>query len=337
MSAETDKIAVVGAGSWGTALAIQLARNEHEVKLWGHQPNHLAEIEAARENQQYLPGIALPPSLTTEANLATAIAGSAMVLVVVPSSVFRPVLQQLKPHLADNTPLAWATKGVEKGSHKLLHQVVEEEFGADYPKALLSGPTFATEVARGLPTAITIASDNSEVAHTVAELFHSKTFRCYTSSDLPGVQIGGTTKNILAIAAGIADGLGFGANTRAAVMTRGLHEQMKLGTRLGGQQETFMGLSGLGDLVLTCTDDQSRNRRMGLAVGNGATIEQALESIGQVVEGLDAARDVSQMARELGIEMPITEQVAQVLHHGKAPKEAVRDLLQRDRKPEQLT
>ncbi len=333
----TEKIAVLGAGSWGSALAIQLARNGHKVKLWGHLPSHLAAIESARENQQYLPDIPLPATLTTEADLSAAVSSACMVLVVVPSSVFRSVLQQLKPFLDDETTLAWATKGVEKESHKLLHQVIEEEFGSDHPKALLSGPTFATEVARGLPTAITVASDNSTVAHAVADLFHSETFRCYTSSDLPGVQIGGTTKNILAIAAGIADGLGFGANTRAALMTRGLHEQMKLGTRLGGQQETFMGLSGLGDLVLTCTDDQSRNRRMGLAVGTGSTIDEALESIGQVVEGLDAARDVSQMAQELGIEMPITEQVAQVLHHGKPPKEAVRTLLRRNRKPEQLT
>ncbi len=334
MTAAAQKIAVLGAGSWGTALAIQLARNGHQVQLWGHLPDHLAEIEQARENHHYLPGITLPSTLTTEADLQQAAADTVMVLVVVPSSVFRAVLQQLKPHLPDTAILAWATKGVEKESHKLLHQVVEEEFGADHPKALLSGPTFATEVAQGLPTAITIASNDTEVAHNVADLFHSETFRCYTSSDLPGVQIGGTTKNILAIAAGIADGLGFGANTRAALMTRGLHEQMRLGIRLGGQQETFMGLSGLGDLVLTCTDNQSRNRRMGLAVGAGSTIEQALKEIGQVVEGLDAARDVSQMADDLGIEMPITEQVAQVLHQGKDPKVAVRDLLQRDRKSE---
>ncbi len=334
MPATAPKIAVVGAGSWGTALAIQLARNGHQVKLWGHLPDHLAEIERARENRRYLPGAPLPDSLTTEANLQHALAEAVMVLVVVPSSVFRSVLQQLKPYLCDSTLLAWATKGVEKGSHKLLHQVVEEELGAAHPKALLSGPTFAREVAQGLPTAITIASERREVAHAVAELFHSETFRCYTSSDLPGVQIGGTTKNILAIAAGIADGLGFGANTRAALMTRGLHEQMRLGIRLGGEQETFMGLSGLGDLVLTCTDNQSRNRRMGLAVGSGQSIEEALEAIGQVVEGLDAARDVSQMARDLGIEMPITEQVAQVLHQQKSPHEAVRDLLQRERKAE---
>lgn len=334
MPSNSHKIAVLGAGSWGTALAIQLGRNGHQVKLWGHRPDHLAEIQQQRENIRYLPGAALPDSLTTEANLQQALSGAMMVLVAVPSSAFRTMLQQLKPFLDDHALLSWATKGVEQESHKLLHQVVEEELGVEHPKAMLSGPSFAREVAQGLPTAITVASDSETAAHTVAELFHSETFRCYTSADLPGVEIGGTTKNILAIAAGIADGLGFGANTRAALMTRGLHEQMKLGIRMGGQQETFMGLSGLGDLVLTSTDDQSRNRRMGLAIGSGASIEQAQDAIGQVVEGLDAARDVNQMAHNLGIEMPITEQVALVLHHGKSPKEAVRDLLRRDRKSE---
>ncbi len=334
MPTAAEPIAVLGAGSWGTALAIQLGRNGHTIHLWGHQPDHLAELAQARENRSYLPGTELPTSVHIEPNLQQAVSAATMVLIAVPSSAFRSLLQQLKPALSDTTLLTWATKGVEKQSHKLLHQVVEDELGSTHPKALLSGPTFATEVARGLPTAITVASDNQAVAHAVAERFHSETFRCYTSNDLPGVQIGGTTKNILAIAAGIADGLGFGANTRAALMTRGLHEQMKLGTRLGGQPETFMGLSGLGDLVLTCTDNQSRNRRMGLAVGSGTSVEQALTDIGQVVEGLDAARDVSQMAHSLDIEMPITEQVNQVLHHGKSPKEAVRDLLQRDRKAE---
>ncbi len=335
MGSNPQKVAVLGAGSWGTALAIQLSRNGHNVLLWGHRPEHLQEIAQQRVNERYLPDVELPDNLITETDLQRAVVECEMVLVVVPSGAFRAMLQQLKPHIQAECTLAWATKGVEQSSHKLLHQVVEEELGTTHPKALLSGPTFAKEVAKGLPTAITIASDQSDTAHRVADLFHSETFRCYTSTDLQGVEIGGTTKNILAIAAGIADGLGFGANTRAALMTRGLHEQMKLGIRLGGQQETFMGLSGLGDLVLTCTDDQSRNRRMGLAIGSGSSIEQALEEIGQVVEGIEAARDVSEMAHELGIEMPITEQVALVLHQNKSPRDAVRDLLQRDRKSEQ--
>lgn len=334
MSNLQQQVTVLGAGSWGTALAIQLARNGLPVTLWGHRAEHLQQIQQQRENQQYLPGIGLPNNLGIEPALDAAVSDAEMVLIAVPSQPFRETLQSIHPSLSKGTTITWATKGVEKGTLKPLHQVVEEELGMERPKALLSGPTFAREVAKGLPTAVTIAAEDSETAQAVASLFHSETFRCYTSSDIQGVEIGGATKNILAIAAGIADGLGFGANTRAALMTRGLHELMKLGRALGGQQETFMGLSGLGDLVLTCTDDQSRNRRMGLAVGSGATIENAQHSIGQVVEGVDAARDVYQLAQQLGIEMPITEQVMEVLHKQKDPQEAVRSLLQRDRKSE---
>ena len=309
-----QQVTVLGAGSWGTALAIQLARNEHQVTLWGHRKEHLQQIRERRENQQYLPGISLPENLHIESALDASVSRADMVLIAVPSQPFRSTLQSIQPFLSQETTITWATKGVEKGSLKPLHQVIEEELGENHPKALLSGPTFAREVAKGLPTAVTIAAESSKTAQSVASLFHSETFRCYTSSDIQGVEIGGATKNILAIAAGIADGLGFGANTRAALMTRGLHELMKLGTALGGQQETFMGLSGLGDLILTCTDDQSRNRRMGLAMGSGATVESAQHSIGQVVEGVDAARDVYQLAQQMGIEMPITEQVMEVLH-----------------------
>ncbi len=336
MTDVTNKVTVLGAGSWGTALAMQLCRNGHAVTLWGHRKEHLDAIAKDRVNHHYLPGIELPDSLTIESEIGTAIADAKMVLVVVPSSVFRAVLQQLKPYFDSSMLLAWATKGIEHTSGKLLHQVVTEELGPDVGMALLSGPTFANEVARDLPTAITVASDQEETAHAVAEMFHCETFRCYTSVDLPGVEIGGTVKNVLAIAAGIADGLGYGANTRAALLTRGLHEQIKLGTYLGGQTTTFMGLSGLGDLVLTCTDDQSRNRRFGLAVGRGIPAQQALEQIGQVVEGVAAADDVHQLARRSAIEMPITEQVAMVLHHDKSPRDAVHDLLQRERKAELL-
>lgn len=329
-----SSVAVIGAGSWGTALALQLARTGQQVSLWGHLPEHIDQLLKDGENQHYLPGATFPENLTPTSDLAAALSQTTLVLVVVPSSVFRETLETIKPLLPPSATLAWATKGVEQSSHKLLHQVIEEVLGEKHPKAMLSGPSFAREVADGLPTAITVASDQDATAHQVAEQFHSETFRCYTSSDLVGVQIGGTTKNIFAIAAGIADGLGFGANTRAALMTRGLREQMRLGLSLGGQQETFMGLSGLGDLVLTCTDDQSRNRRFGLAIGAGTSFDQAIQKIGQVVEGFDAARDVAALAHQLGIEMPITTQVAEVLHHGKDPRDAVRTLLQRDRKSE---
>ena len=333
----SKRVAVLGAGSWGTALAIQLARNSHAVSLWGHRAQALNKIEEQRENRRYLPGVTLPTSLYIEPEIGHAIERAEVVVIAIPSHVFRPLLEQLKNLIRPDVILIWATKGVEQSRHLLLHQVIEEVLGSEQPKALLSGPTFAKEVANGLPTAVTIASDRSATAQTVANIFHSETFRCYTSSDLTAVEIGGATKNILAIAAGIADGLGFGANTRAALMTRGLHEQMQLGIALGGSAETFMGLSGLGDLVLTCTDDQSRNRRFGLAIGRGHSIEQAVGAIGQVVEGIGAAREVSAIAHSLGIEMPIIEQVALVLHHNKAPRQAVRDLLQRERKSEHTT
>ncbi len=327
---QPTEVTVLGAGSWGTALSIQLARKGHQVTLWGHRPDHVARIAHERENRRYLPGTPIPDNLATESGLNAATADRDVVVVAVPSHAFRTTLIQLRPAISERTVIVWATKGVERHSHKLLHQVIEEELGAERTKALISGPTFAKEVAAGLPTAVTIASDRLEDARPVAELFHSETFRCYTSSDIPGVEVGGATKNVLAIAAGIADGLGFGANSRAALITRGLHELVRLGLTLGGEPETFMGLGGLGDLVLTCTDDQSRNRRLGLAIGRGETVESAIAEIGQVVEGVEAAREIHQMAMERGVEMPITEQVAEVLHHGKDPHAAVHDLLQRD-------
>ncbi len=327
-------VTVLGAGSWGTALAIQLSRKSHDVTLWGHSPDHLKTISRDHENRQYLPGVQMPGSLSLNPDIASAVEVAEIVVVAVPSHAFRTTLQKIRSTIPDDTTVVWATKGVEKESHKLLHQVIEEELGSGRKKALLSGPTFAKEVAQGLPTAVTIASDEIEHAHTIAELFHSETFRCYTSNDIPGIEIGGATKNVLAIAAGIADGLGFGANSRAALITRGLHELIKLGTDYGGKAETFMGLGGLGDLVLTCTDNQSRNRRFGIAIGKGKTAEAALKEIGQTVEGFDAARDINQIALSRGIEMPITKQVADVLHNNKNPKMAVRDLLQRGLKTE---
>ncbi len=320
---------MLGAGSWGTALSIQLARRGHLVTLWGHRSDHMERIGRERENRRYLPGIPLPDNLAPESDLASAVEDAEMVVVAVPSHAFRATLNQLRAAISEQAFIVWATKGVEHGSRKLLHQVVEETLGTERGKALISGPTFAKEVAAGLPTAVTVAADTLESARSVAELFHSETFRCYTSSDIPGVEIGGATKNVLAIAAGIADGLGFGANSRAALITRGLHELVRLGLTLGGESETFMGLGGLGDLVLTCTDDQSRNRRFGLAIGRGESVESAIAEIGQVVEGVEAAREIHQMAIERGVEMPITQQVAEIINNGKDPHAAVHDLLQR--------
>ena len=330
----THPIAVLGAGSWGTALAILLARNGYPVHLWAHHPTHAEGMQGTRSNARYLPGIHFPELLQVSSDLAEVITRSDDILVVVPSHAFRQTLQHIKPHLSAPHRLAWATKGFEHGSCKLLHQVAHEELDDLMPMAVISGPTFAKEVASGLPGAVTVASKNPDFATEVAAMLHSERFRAYTSDDVVGVEVGGAVKNALAIAAGIADGLGFGANTRAALITRGLAEVMRLGVALGGQRETFMGLAGLGDLVLTCTDDQSRNRRLGLALGRGDNQAQAKKDIGQVVEGVITAQEVHTLAQRQGVEMPIVEQVYRVLYENESPRGAVDALLGRDIKPE---
>lgn len=327
-------VVVLGAGSWGTALAIQLMRNGAPVTLWGHNPDHVSSIIAQGSNERYLPGIKLPKGLKLEADLEVALKGVDDILVVVPSHAFRSLLESIGPYLTDSSRVMWATKGLESGSGKLLHEVSSECLAENIPTAVVSGPTFAREVAEGLPTAITVSSRDKTFAQDIAERLHSETFRAYTSEDVIGVEIGGAVKNVLAIAAGIADGLGFGANTRSALITRGLAEIMRLGEALGGHKDTFMGLAGLGDLVLTCTDNQSRNRRLGLALGHGDTMEQALASIDQVVEGVQTAREVFELAQREGVDMPITEQVYVVLYEGHSPRKAVHDLLHREQKAE---
>jgi len=327
-------VAVLGAGSWGTALAILLASNGHSCVLWGRDVAQMAEMESLRRNPRYLPETAFPQRLRVEADLGQAVREASEVLLAVPTGGFRQTLQSLLPHLSEKARIAWASKGLEPGSGKLLHQVAEEELGAKRPMAVISGPTFAREVALGLPTAVTVASANPSHASEWADRLHSPYFRAYTSDDVAGVEVGGAIKNVLAIAAGIADGLGFGANTRAALVTRGLAEMMRLGVALGGSRETFMGLAGLGDLVLTCTDDQSRNRRVGLALARGDTPDQACAALGQVAEGVYAAREVYTLASKYSVEMPITEQVYRVLHEGLAPRAAVQALLQREQKAE---
>jgi len=340
---QTDKpITVLGAGSWGTALAIQLARSNKSVVLWGHDPVLMAKLAEQRVNERYLPGVPLPDAIVISADLESCVRDSQDVLVVVPSHAFRSVLTAVQPYLAEGARLLWATKGLESGSGKLLHEVAQEVLGDEVPIAVVSGPTFAREVAEGLPTALTVASTDAQFARDTAEHLHSETFRAYTSDDVIGVEVGGAVKNVLAIAAGISDGLGYGANARTALITRGLAEMMRLGESLscqeGGQQsghrETFMGLAGLGDLVLTCTDDQSRNRRLGLALGQGKRLEEALAGIDQVVEGVQTAREVHDLALSQGVDMPITEQVYAVLYEAREPKDAVQALLNRDQKAE---
>lgn len=333
MIARTPVIGVLGAGSWGTALAMVLSRNGARVRLWSHLPAQVEQLRQDGENREFLPGISFPDRLEVTDDLGSAVQDSDEVLVVVPSHAFRQVLESIAPLCHADSSVSWATKGLEPRTGKLLHQVAEECLGAR-PFAVISGPSFAGEVARGLPTAITVASASRRHAQRVAGYLQSDCFRPYTSEDVIGLEVGGATKNVMAIAAGIADGLGFGANTRAALITRGLAEIMRLGLALGGRQETFMGLGGLGDLVLTCTDDQSRNRRMGLALARGLSVDQAQREIQQEVEGVMTAREIHQQARLLRVEMPITEQTYLVLFAGQDPRAAVQSLLERQSKAE---
>jgi len=329
-------IAVLGAGSWGTALAILLAKNGIETRLWGHNPDHMARLSKAGVNEDYLEGVPFPSGLLPTGDIETAIADVSDMLIVVPSTAFRELIERLR-NLTNGRKirLAWASKGLDSVSGDLLHHVVEDIFPDDTPPyAIVSGPTFAREVAIGLPAAVTIATRDTQFGEDLSLRLHNAYFRVYTANDIAGVALGGATKNIYAIAAGIADGLGFGANTRAALITRGLNEIMRLGVAVGGNPETFMGLTGLGDLVLTCTDDQSRNRRFGLRLARGEAASTAMHEIHQVVEGVEAARLVLPLAKRLNVEMPIANEVHEILFHGKPPQDAVRDLLNRDRRGE---
>jgi len=328
-------VAVLGAGSWGSALAILLGHNGHDVRLWGHLPDEIETLARERENKAFLPGITLPEGVHPQADLARALEGVSEVLIAVPSHAFRSVAAAIGPLVRPSTGISWATKGFEPGTQRLLSEVARELL-PDNELAVVSGPTFAGEVARCLPTAVTVAASSQQHGLRVANLLHAPWFRAYTSDDLVGVQVGGASKNVLAIAAGIADGLGFGANTRAALITRGLTEIMRLGVSLGGNPETLMGLAGLGDLVLTCTDNQSRNRRMGLALAEGLSIEAAKHRIGQEVEGIHTAQEIHRLASRHQVEMPISEQVYRVLYEGQAPESAVRSLLERSQKSEGL-
>jgi glycerol-3-phosphate dehydrogenase (NAD(P)+) len=326
--------AVLGSGSWGTALAVHIARTGHRTLLWGIETDELAAMTRDRENRRYLPGIALPEGLEIEPDFERAVAPAGQLLIVVPSHAFREVLHRLKPRLRPGQRVAWATKGFELTTGKLPHEVAAEVLGPEVPTAVLSGPTFAKEVGAGLPSAMTVASRDEGYAMDLARSLSGEKFRVYSSGDMIGVEVGGATKNVLAIGAGISDGLGFGANTRVALITRGLVELTRLGVALGADKETFMGLAGLGDLVLTCTDNQSRNRRFGLALAAGKTPEQAQAEIGQVVEGVLAARAVHEVAERVGVEMPISEQIYRVLYEGAPAKEAVFALMGRTVKTE---
>ncbi|MBU2896943.1 NAD(P)H-dependent glycerol-3-phosphate dehydrogenase [Vibrio hepatarius] len=337
MSSDSKKIAmtVLGAGSYGTSLAISLARNGANVVLWGHNPEHMSRLQLERANHAFLPGVEFPPSLIVEADLVKAVQESRDLLIVVPSHVFAEVLAKAKPHLRKDSRLCWATKGLEPETGRLLQDVAQETLGDSYPLAVLSGPTFAKELAMGMPTAISVSSpDEGFVADLQDKIHCSKTFRVYANSDFTGMQLGGAVKNVIAIGAGMSDGIGFGANARTALITRGLAEMTRLGVALGAQPETFMGMAGLGDLVLTCTDNQSRNRRFGLALGEGKGVQDAQDEIGQVVEGYRNTKEVWLLSKRVGVELPIVDQIYQVLYQGKDAHLAARDLLARDKKAE---
>ncbi len=327
-------VAVLGAGSWGTALAVQFARSGRSTRLWGRDRAQMALLARTRRNERYLPSGTFPETLQVQPDLGAALAGARDLLIAVPSHALRALLGQAAPLLAQDTQLAWATKGFELTSGLLPHQVAREVLGAGRSVAVLSGPTFAREVGAGLPTAMTIASADAAFATSLARDLSADNFRAYTSTDIVGVEIGGAVKNVLAVGAGLSDGLGFGANTRVALITRGLAEMMRFGVALGARRETFMGLAGLGDLVLTCTDDQSRNRRFGLLLAAGRAPAEALAAIGQVVEGYPAARALHEVAARQDVEMPLSESVYRVLYDAVPPREAVRELMRRPIKPE---
>lgn len=334
----SSAISVLGAGSWGTALAIHLA-NHHvdlDVRLWGRDRTAMQAMQESRCNEKYLPQVSLPDNLMCYGDLTSAVDGVEDILVMVPSSGFAELLAQLTA-LPDAKirRVAWGTKGLDAAAPglQLLDQTVKQVFGNQVEMAVLSGPSFAKEVARGAPTAIVVASDSNAFLTDLVSLFHVGHFRLYTSRDMLGVQLSGVLKNVMAVAAGVADGLGLGANTRSALITRAIAEMMRLGEVLGAEAQTFMGLAGIGDLILTCTSDLSRNRRLGLAIGRGETIANAAASIGQVVESLDNVARVAEYASAQGVELPITQQVAEILD-GKSPQQALTDLLSREPKSE---
>lgn len=337
MTANTNNspIAVLGAGAWGSALAILLARNGQSVRLWSNDPKQISEIYHKHTNQRYLPGITFPDNVQFYAELDKALSGVQDILIAVPSVGFRNTLQQIKKIATNNVRIISGTKGLDPETGKLLHEVVQEIFG-NIPIAILSGPSFAKEVALGLPTAVTLANNDPQFAKDIIQRFHNAAFRVYTSKDLIGVQVCNSVKNVLAVAVGTSDGLGFGANARCALITRGLAEMARLGMAMGGKLETCMGLAGVGDLVLTTTDDQSRNRRFGVAIGKGKTVQEAREEIGQVVEGADNAVKVYELAQRMKVVMPITEQVYRILYEKLPPLEAMKALLARELKEESI-
>ncbi len=328
------RVSVLGAGSWGTALAALIARHGHHATLWGRDADAVAAIDRDKQNVRYLPGIVLPPSLRATPDMVAALKDADLVLVVVPSHAFADTLRALAPHRPAHAGVAWASKGFEPGSGRFLHEVAAEVLGDQVPLAVVTGPSFAKEVAVGLPTALTVHSANPAFAQIVAGILHGPSFRAYTGDDMLGAELGGAMKNVLAVATGVADGMQLGLNARAGLITRGLSEMLRLNRALGGRPETLMGLAGLGDLVLTSTGDLSRNRRLGLALGRGQSIEDAVREIGQVVESVQTADEVMRLAKRHDVELPIAEAVYAVVHGEISPAEGLRQLMAREQKAE---
>ena len=333
-ASSAGRVAVLGAGAWGTALAIQLARVGTPCDLWGRDAHAMQRLQAERRNDRFLPGIVFPTQLGLGDSLNETVALADTLLIAVPSHAFPEMLQAIKPLLTPKHTVAWATKGFELASGRLPHELARTILGDAIPLAVLSGPTFALEVAKGLPCAITAASTELQFATALAVALSGDHFRAYTSTDVIGVEVGGALKNVIAIGAGIADGLELGANARLALITRGLAEITRLGVALGAKPDTFMGLSGLGDLVLTCTDNQSRNRRLGLLIAKGSDTQAAVKAIGSVVEGIPAARAARDVATRAQVDMPIVLQIYRVLYEHMDVATAVKALLDRQLKPE---
>ena len=318
--------AVIGAGSWGTALSLVLARNGHSVHLWAKEADHITLMEKERQNSRYLSGTPFPNNLHLSPSLQDALDQSTDILIAVPSHAFADVLTQIAPHLRKDQGICWATKGLDHSAH-FLHEVVIEKTGKR-PMALITGPSFAKEVADGLPTAVIVAHNNLDYGTHIQQAFQSPYFRVYLNNDLPGAELGGAIKNVIALAVGIAEGLGFRTNTKAALMTRGLAEMMRLGKALGAKRDTLTGLSGLGDLILTCSDTQSRNLRFGIMLGQGLNRDAACQKIGQVIESIHTTKLVFELAQKHQVRMPISEQVYAILYRHLPCKKVIQTLIQ---------
>lgn len=327
------KIAVYGAGAWGTALALAF-NHRHQITLWSREADHVSELDQLRINHKFLPGFTLPTDMAFSHCLPSTANQADLHLIVTPLAGLRDTLRGIAQHSNSSTPILWACKGLEANTGKLPHQIVQEEIGQVSTCGALTGPSFAQEVAQGLPAAITLAAFSKDFAQQLSKQLHTPHLRIYANDDVIGAEIGGAVKNIMAIAAGIADGMGFGLNARAALITRGLAEIARLGCALGGRQETLMGLAGMGDLILTCTGDLSRNRKVGLLLAQGKSLAQSVESLGHVAEGVSTTREVAALADRLGVSMPICQAVNQILFHGLPAREAVEQLLARDPKVE---